>query len=70
MREERPRDREREREEGSVLKTGKGEFLFASGPPGDSRITPRGYFLSFFFFVLELGASGTRLRCGASLSRA
>lgn len=50
MREERPRDREREREEGSVLKTGKGEFLFASGPPGDSCITPRGYFLSFFCF--------------------
>lgn len=32
------------------MKTGKGEFLFASGPPGDSCITPRGYFLSSFFF--------------------
>lgn len=41
------------------MKTGKGEFLFASGPPGDSCITPRGYFLSFFFFLFwSLGLRG------------
>lgn len=40
------------------MKTGKGEFLFASGPPGDSCITPRGYFLSFFFLFWSLGLRG------------